>query len=86
LTECSLPKETEDEIMQIIQSFSDVQQPHNLRTRRIGSRIAIEAHVRMDGRLPLDTVHARATTIERKLKERFGANTHVTLHMEPVKS
>lgn len=86
LTECSLPKETEDEIMQIIQSFSDVQQPHNLRTRRIGSRIAIEAHVRMDGQLPLDTVHARATTIERKLKERFGANTHVTLHMEPVKS
>ena len=86
LTECSLPQETEDEIMQIIQSFSDVQQPHNLRTRRIGNRIAIEAHVRMDGRLPLDTVHARATTIERKLKERFGANTHVTLHMEPVKS
>ena len=85
LTESSLPAETEQEIEQIILSFGDVRQPHNLRTRRIGNRIAIEAHVRMDGRLPLETVHERATTIERKLKDRFGNNTHVTLHMEPVK-
>ena len=85
LTESSLPADTEQEIMQIIQSFDDVRQPHNLRNRRIGNRIAIEAHVRMDGRLPLSTVHERATTIERKLKERFGAHTHVTLHMEPIK-
>jgi len=85
LTECSLPAETEQEIMQIIQSFADVQEPHNLRTRRIGNRLAIEAHVRMDGQLPLQTVHERATTIEHKLKERFGEKTHVTLHMEPIK-
>ena len=85
LTESSLSTATEQEIEQIILSFDDVHQPHNLRTRRIGSRIAIEAHVRMDGRLPLETVHERATTIERKLKERFGPDTHVTLHMEPIK-
>ena len=85
LTECSLPAETEQEIEQIIQSFADVQEPHNLRTRRIGNRIAIEAHVRMDGSLPLQSVHERATSIEHKLKERFGTKTHVTLHMEPIK-
>jgi len=85
LTESSLPAETEKEIVEIIQSFADVQEPHNLRTRRIGNRIAIEAHVRMDGRLPLQMVHERATTIEHKLKERFGAKTHITLHMEPIK-
>ena len=85
LTEGSLPTETEQEIMQIIQSFDDVQQPHNLRTRRIGNRIAIEAHVRMDGQLPLIVVHDRASAIERKLKERFGADTHVSLHMEPTR-
>lgn len=85
LTECSLPAETEQEIEQIIQSFADVQEPHNLRTRRIGNRIAIEAHVRMDGSLPLQIVHERATSIEHKLKERFGTKTHVTLHMEPIK-
>ena len=85
LTEHSLPAETEREIERIIQSFADVQEPHNLRTRRIGNRIAIEAHIRMDGQLSLNTVHERATTIERKLKERFGQKTHVTLHMEPIK-
>lgn len=84
LTECSLPADMEEEILQLIQSFSDVQQPHNLRTRRIGDRIAIEAHVRMDGTLPLRVVHDRATAIERKLKQRFGPKTHVTIHMEPV--
>ena len=85
LTECSLPEETENEIIEIILSFNDVGQLHNLRTRRIGNRIAIEAHVRMDGQLPLYVVHERATTIEQKLKERFGLTTHVSLHMEPVK-
>ena len=85
LTERSLPADTEQEIEQIIQSFDDVCQPHNLRTRRIGNRIAIEAHVRMDGQLPLFVVHERATAIERQLKERFGEKTHVTIHMEPIK-
>ena len=85
LTECSLPANTEEEILQLIQLFPDVRQPHNLRTRRIGDHIAIEAHVRMDGSLPLSEVHDRASSIEYKLKERFGQKTHVTLHMEPMK-
>ena len=85
LTERSLPPETEQEIEQIIQSFDDVQEPHNLCTRHIGNRIAIEAHVRMDGQLPLQTVHDRATSIEHKLKERFGQRAHIILHMEPIK-
>lgn len=85
LTECSLPVETENEIEDIIRSFPDVSEPHNLRTRSIGSRMAIEAHVRMDGSLPLQVAHERATAIEHKLKDRFGPRTHVTIHMEPMK-
>ena len=84
LTEQSLPAETEHEIMRIIESFADVQEPHNLRTRRIGNSIAIDVHVRMEGNLTLDTVHSRASTIEVKPKEHFGPQTHVTLHMEPI--
>ncbi len=84
LTESSLPADVEQEIESIICSFPDVSQPHNLRTRRIGNRIAIEAHVRMDGTLPLTLVHERATSIERAIKQRFGSETHVTLHMEPI--
>ena len=84
LTECSLSEETEREIADIVQSIPGVAEPHNLRTRRIGNRIAIELHIRMDGKLPLCEAHDRATAIERKLKERFGAGTHVSLHMEPI--
>lgn len=85
LTECSLPAETEQEIEKIICSFPDVCEPHNLRTRKIGNRIAIEAHIRMDGATTLSVAHDRATEIEHRLKDRFGAQTHVTLHMEPIK-
>ncbi len=85
LTEHSLPSDTEDEIMALIQSFPAVKQPHNLRTRNIGDRIAIEVHVRMDGNISLYEAHEQATNIERKLKQRFGKQTHVTIHMEPFK-
>ncbi|MBO4722102.1 MAG: cation transporter [Muribaculaceae bacterium] len=85
LTESSLPQETEQEIEDIITSFPDVSEPHNLRTRRIGNRIAIEAHIRMDGTMSLQESHDITTEIEQKLKSRFGDDTHITLHVEPVK-
>ena len=83
LAESSLPPETEKEIEDIIHTCPDVCEPHNLRTRRIGNRIAIEAHIRMDGNVSLHEAHECASLIERGLKERFGPQTHVTLHMEP---
>ena len=86
LTECSLPEETERDIIGIISSFPDVVEPHNLRTRRIGNRIAIEVHIRMNGNMSLYEAHDRATAIEHRLKEQYGASTHVTLHMEPIKN
>ena len=85
LTESSLPEGMEQEIAAIIDSFPGITEPHNLRTRRIGNRIAIEAHVRMDGNMPLREAHDCASAIERKLKERFGPATHTSIHMEPIK-
>lgn len=85
LTERSLPEEIENEIVDVIMSFPDVSEPHNLRTRRIGSRYAIETHIRMDGDIPLSVAHARASDIEARLKEKYGPDTHVTIHVEPFK-
>jgi len=85
LTDASLPEETEAEILEVIRSFSGVSDPHNLRTRRIGNRVAIEAHIRLDGSLPLAEAHERTSEIERCLKERFGSDALITLHMEPEK-
>ena len=85
LTDCSLPEETEKEVEDIIRSFPQVSEPHNLRTRRIGNRIAIEVHVRMDGEMPLHEAHEIVSEMEHKLKDRFGPDTLVTIHMEPEK-
>ena len=85
LTESSLPQDTEQEIEDIITSFPEISEPHNLRTRRIGNRIAVEAHIRMDGNMPLIDAHNLTSRVEHKLKERFGDDTHITLHMEPIK-
>ena len=85
LTDASLPEETETEIMDILCSNPGVTEPHNLRTRRIGNRVAIEAHIRLDGAMSLNKAHERTSEIEKQLKDRFGPETIVTLHMEPVK-
>ena len=85
LLEKSLPAEVENKIVETILSFPGVSSPHHLRTRRIGSNYAIEVHVRMDGRISLEEAHHTATQIELKLKELFGKNTHVGIHVEPVK-
>ena len=85
LTEQSLPEETEKEIMDIITSVDGIEDPHNLRTRRIGGKIAAEVHIRMDGALTLSEAHDKASAIEKKYKERFGGDSHIIIHMEPTK-
>ena len=85
LTEQSLPDSTEREIIGLVESVEGVCQPHNLRTRRIGNRIAAEIHIRLDGSLSLNEAHEKASAIERLFKERFGENAHIIIHMEPRK-
>lgn len=84
LLEHSLPDEIEDEIMKIAQSEPDVIEPHDLRTRRIGNRYAIELHILMNGDITLAKAHEHADSIEDHIKQRFGENTHVAIHMEPA--
>ena len=85
LLERSLPAETEQKILELITSFPEVSSPHHLRTRRIGNHFAIEVHIRMDGQTTLERAHHTATLIERRIKEEFGPETHIGIHMEPVK-
>lgn len=85
LTERSLPESTEQEIIGLIESVEGVCQPHNLRTRRIGNRIAAEVHIRLDGAMTLNEAHEKASAIERLFKGRFGDNAHIIIHMEPKK-
>lgn len=85
LTDASLPEYEEDEIKEIADAEDGVCEIHNIRTRRIGNRIAIEMHIRMDGSTSLYNAHQHATEIEKRLKAHFGEDTHVGIHIEPIK-
>lgn len=85
LTDSSLPKDTEAEMLEMFKGINGVQDPHNLRTRRVGNRIVAEVHIRLDGRQSLAEAHEKATEVERRFKARFGQQSHIVVHMEPVK-
>ena len=84
LMEQSLPDEVEQEILQLAGSVEGVEEPHDLRTRRIGNHYAIELHILMDGNVPLLVAHDRASEVEERLRKRYGEETHVVVHVEPI--
>lgn len=85
LLEKSLPEETERDILNILQDFPEVSDPHHLRTRRIGNYCAVEVHIRMEGNTPLSEAHDTASAIEARIKNLLGPSTIVSIHLEPRK-
>lgn len=84
LLESSLPEDQEKEIRKIVECVPGIENVHNLRTRRIGNGIAVDMHVNMDGEISLNEAHSKATVAETTIKQNFGKNAIVTIHMEPV--
>ena len=84
LLEASLPEDQEREISELVMSVSGICYIHNLRTRRIGSGVAIDLHAKMDGDQSLRDAHLKASEAERVLRVRFGQNSIINIHMEPV--
>lgn len=85
LLEKSLPKEVEEKIRQIVETDSEFQGLHNLRTRSIGNVYCIEMHLRMDGSVSLAEAHHHSALLERRLRDAFGDATLIYLHIEPLK-
>lgn len=86
LLEKSLPQEEHQRILQMIETEPGVSHPHNLRTRRIGAYCAIDVHVRMAPETPLVIAHQATRHIEDRLREAYGTNTYISIHVEPVKN
>lgn len=85
LLEVALPEKQCTEISELINSVNGVKGFHNLRTRKIGNAIAIDVHVKMDGKLLLEEAHDIATLIEKKIRDQFGKESIINIHMEPQK-
>lgn len=84
LLESSLPEKQEKEILDLILGIDGIKDVHNLRTRRIGNAIAVDLHAKMDGNMSLNEAHAKATEAEKAIRQKFGSNTMINIHMEPV--
>lgn len=84
LMEHSLSDEVENEILQLAASVPGVAEPHDLHTRRIGNHYAIELHILMDGNMPLREAHDKASEVEDLLRNHYGEETHIAVHVEPI--
>ena len=84
LMEHSLPDDVEEEMLRMVGEVPGVACPHDLRTRRIGNHYAIELHILMDGNMSLRDAHNKASEVEDLLRARYGQDTHVAVHVEPL--
>lgn len=85
LLERGLGEDVENEIRAIVAEDTALSELHHLRTRRVGNHYAIEMHLRMSGATTLYEAHQHSMQLELRLKQRFGAHTHVGIHIEPTK-
>lgn len=85
LMEKSLPEEDENLIRRIVAEDSALEELHNLRTRRVGTITSIEMHLRLPGQVSLNEAHHHSILLERRLREVFGQNTLINIHIEPLK-
>lgn len=83
LLEHSLPDKIESEISSLAASEPEVTEVKQVLTRRVGQSTAIELQVSMPSQLSVADAHRHALNIESKLKERFGASTHVGVYIVP---
>ncbi len=84
LMEKSLSDETEQAIERILLDFPGTSHPHNLRTRHIGNKNAVEVHIRMDGQMTVKQSHEITRNMEKRLKELLGEDAFINIHVEPA--
>lgn len=86
LLEASLPEEMEEEIVRIALSVDGVNDIHDLKTRRNGISVIIDAHIVVDPQITVTQAHDIATQAEDRIREKFGQQTQVSTHIEPDKT
>ncbi|MFH1798055.1 MAG: cation diffusion facilitator family transporter [Candidatus Omnitrophota bacterium] len=83
LLEASLSDEMEKKIISVINSVSGVITSHDLKTRRIGNYFAIDVAISVDKNLNITAAHNISTKVESKIKEEFGEEVFISVHVEP---
>ncbi len=85
LLEASLDESINEEILQTVSAVNGVYNPHNMRTRKIGNHYAINLHIKVDPDLNIVKAHDIATEVETTLREKYGEEAFLSIHIEPCK-
>lgn len=83
LTEASLPEETEHQILTIAQSVEGVNDVHELKTRQCGPYSIADFHIVVSPDMTVTQAHDISVLIEVKLREVFGQEMQINIHIEP---
>lgn len=84
LLEIALPREIQDEILSIIHGTSGVISSHKLKTRKVGNVFIIDVHIQLNKDISFVKSHDIATEVERKLRNKYGDQTQISIHTEPI--
>jgi cation diffusion facilitator family transporter len=82
LTDAALPYEDQKMIRDIIENHPKVNDFHNLRTRRSGSKRMVDVHILLAADLTLQESHDVCDELEGRIKSLFTP-CDVTIHQEP---
>lgn len=85
LMEHGMGLEENERILSLIHSVPGLFEPHHLRSRRVGAVAVIEIHFRVDPEMTVRESHELASHAEHLLKDAFGKDAIVTIHVEPLK-
>ncbi len=84
LLEASLADDLNNKILTIVKMIPGASNPHNLKTRKIGNAKAIDLHIRVKPTLSIVEAHDIATNVEDALRNEFGQETFISVHIEPL--
>jgi len=83
LAEAALEKDVIEDIQHIISSTAGVSDFCKLKTRKVGSNIAVDVHIQVDKTLNIIEAHNICTEVENRLRAKYGMESILYIHCEP---
>jgi cation diffusion facilitator family transporter len=84
LADAAPPEELRQAISRAIEAFPQVRTAHALRSRYIGTGVAVDFHIQVNPDLTVREGHDIAAALKRELLSTFADVRDVVVHIEPV--
>ena len=73
----------EEKIIEILNTFSEIKNIHNIRSRGVENDIYVDMHIMIDANTSTEDAHKLSHNIEREIKNNINSNCQVIIHIEP---